>query len=81
MRVAARVNQELMFCDLSRFSYTEVSKVLVTTNENVSHITGYAIHRDWLFITHTYYILKSIDHAIFVQNSASLARTLETAAL
>ena len=75
MRVAARVNQELMFCDLPRFSYTEVSKVLATTNENGSHITGYATHRDWLLILlriRISYILKSIDHAIFVQNAASL---------
>ena len=77
MRVAARVNQELMFCDLPRFSYTEVSKVLATTNENGSHITGYATYRDWLLIllrirSYSISILKSIDHAIFVQNAASL---------
>ena len=34
-------------------------------NENKSQITRYAANGDWLFVT--YYVLKSIDHAISVQ--------------
>ena len=45
-----------------------VSEVLATANENGSQITCYAVNGDWLFIM--YYILKSIDHVISIQNVA-----------
>ena len=46
---------------------TAVSKVLATANKNgvTSHVI-YAANGDWLFIT--CYVLKSIDHAISIQN-------------
>ena len=45
---------------------TTVSDILKTANENRSQITCYAVNSDWLFIM--YYVLKSIDHTIFIEN-------------
>ena len=55
-----------MFWEVLSHSNIAVFKDLATANENESQVTCYPTHGDWLFVT--YYILKSIDHTISVQN-------------